>query len=52
MLYTETPDEINHELDKILSITREEIRDSAVKYLRPENSVVLYYLPKEQKTSK
>jgi len=45
-------DEINHELDKILSITREEIRDSAVKYLRPENSVVLYYLPKEQKTSK
>jgi zinc protease len=44
--------EINHELDKILSITREEIRDSAVKYLRPENSVVLYYLPKEQKTSK
>lgn len=44
--------EINLELDKILSITAENIRESAVKYLKPENSVVLYYLPKEQRASK
>ena len=44
--------EINLELDKILSITSEDIRGAAVKYLKPENSVVLYYLPKEQRASK
>lgn len=44
--------EINQELDKILMITREDIRESASRYLKPENSVVLYYLPKEQRASK
>lgn len=43
---------INEELGEILSITREEIRQSASKYLIPQNSVVLYYLPKEQRASK
>lgn len=43
---------INEELGEILSITRGEIHQAASKYLVPENSVVLYYLPKEQRASK
>ncbi len=43
---------INEELSEILSITRDELREAASKYLVPQNSVVLYYLPKEQRASK
>ena len=37
--------EINQDLDIIKSITREEIRDAAKKYLNKDQRVVLYYLP-------
>jgi len=39
--------EINEELDEIKSITREEIRSVAKKYLNKDQRVVLYYLPKK-----
>lgn len=39
--------DINKELDVIKSITREEIRDVAKKYLNTNQRVVLYYLPKK-----
>jgi zinc protease len=39
--------EINEELDEIKSITREEIRTVAKKYLNKDQRVVLYYLPKK-----
>ena len=37
---------INTELDKYLSVTREDIKRVANKYLVKDNRVVLYYLPK------
>jgi zinc protease len=37
--------DINNELTEIKSITREDIRDAAKKYLNPDKRVVLYYLP-------
>lgn len=39
--------DLNKELDVIKSITREEIRDVAKKYLNKNQRVVLYYLPKK-----
>ncbi len=39
---------INEELDEIRSITREEIRAAAKKYLKKDARVVLYYLPAEK----
>jgi predicted Zn-dependent peptidase len=36
---------INNELNEIKSITREDIRNAARKYLNPDSRVVLYYLP-------
>jgi zinc protease len=39
---------INTELQKYLAVTREDILAAAQKYLREDNRVVLYYLPKEQ----
>ncbi|MDB4922671.1 pitrilysin family protein [Mucilaginibacter sp.] len=36
---------VNEELTEIRSITREEIRDAAKKYLNPNQRLVLYYLP-------
>ncbi|MGN6395225.1 MAG: M16 family metallopeptidase [Mucilaginibacter sp.] len=36
---------VNKELDEIRSVTREEIRDAARKYLNPNQRLVLYYLP-------
>ncbi len=39
--------DINKELDVIKSITREEIRDVAKKYLNKDQRIVLYYLPKK-----
>ncbi|MEJ2881353.1 M16 family metallopeptidase [Pedobacter sp. GR22-6] len=38
---------INEELKEIQSISREEIRDVARKYLKKDGRVVLYYLPKK-----
>lgn len=39
--------DINEELEKVKSITREEIREVARKYLKKDQRVVLYYLPKK-----
>lgn len=39
--------DINEELDKVRSITREEIREVARKYLNKDQRIVLYYLPKK-----
>jgi len=39
--------DINEELEKVRSITREEIRDVARKYLNKDQRIVLYYLPKK-----
>jgi zinc protease len=36
---------VNKELTEIRSVTREEIRDAARKYLNPNQRLVLYYLP-------
>ena len=41
--------EINEELALYKSITREEIRDAAKKYLNTNQQVVLYYLPGKAK---
>ncbi|MEO6818683.1 MAG: pitrilysin family protein [Ginsengibacter sp.] len=38
---------INTELEQIKSVTREDIRNAAKKYLNPNQRVVLYYLPKK-----
>jgi zinc protease len=39
--------DINEELEKVRSITREEIREVARKYLNKDQRIVLYYLPKK-----
>ncbi|MGN6615661.1 MAG: M16 family metallopeptidase, partial [Ilyomonas sp.] len=36
---------VNEELKDVKSITREDIRDAAKKYLQPNSRLVLYYLP-------
>ena len=41
--------EINEELTQIRSVTREEIREAARKYLKTNQRLVLYYLPKKGK---
>ncbi|RXK81869.1 M16 family metallopeptidase [Filimonas effusa] len=43
--FKKNTNDINEELDEIRSITREEIRDIARKYLVKTQRVVLYYLP-------
>ncbi|RZM20905.1 MAG: insulinase family protein, partial [Pedobacter sp.] len=45
--HNKNTNEINEELKLIRSITREEIRDVARKYLKKDGRVVLYYLPKK-----
>jgi predicted Zn-dependent peptidase len=47
VLYGDT-DLINKELDIYKSITREEIREVAKKYLKPNQRVLLEYLPKKE----
>ncbi len=44
--YHKDTNHINEELTEIRSITREEIRDAARKYLNTGQRLVLYYLPK------
>ncbi len=44
--YHKDTNHINEELTEIRSITREEIRDAAKKYLNTNQRLVLYYLPK------
>ena len=39
---------INTEIEKYLSVTREDILNVAKKYYNKENRVTLYYLPKEK----
>lgn len=40
---------VNEELQKIRAVTREQIRDAAIKYLNKNQRVVIYYLPETQK---
>jgi len=47
--YFKNADLINHELDKIKSVSREDIKRVANKYFNKNNRVVLYYLPKSEK---
>jgi len=47
--YHKNTNEINDELTLIRSVTREEIRDAARKYLNTNQRLVLYYLPKKGK---
>jgi predicted Zn-dependent peptidase len=44
--YHKDTNHINEELTEIRTITREEIRDAARKYLNTSQRLVLYYLPK------
>ncbi len=39
---------INTEIERFNKVTREDLQRVAQKYLRPENRVVLYYLPKSE----
>jgi len=45
--HNKNTNDINEELDVIKSITPEEIRAVAKKYLNKDQRVVLYYLPKK-----
>lgn len=45
--HNKNTNDINEELETVRSITREEIRDVARKYLNKDQRVVLYYLPKK-----
>lgn len=45
--FNKNTNEVNEELKQVRSITREEIRDVAKKYLNKNQRLVLYYLPKK-----
>jgi zinc protease len=45
--HSKNTNDLNEQLVQIKSITREEIRDVAKKYLNKDQRVVLYYLPKK-----
>jgi zinc protease len=49
--YHKDTNHVNEELNLIRSITREEIRDAAKKYLNTNQRLVLYYLPGKAKTN-
>ncbi|MBW4890493.1 insulinase family protein [Mucilaginibacter sp. HMF5004] len=49
--YHKDTNHINEELTEIRSITREEIRDAAKKYLNTNQRLLLYYLPGKGKTN-
>ncbi|WP_225974153.1 hypothetical protein [Arachidicoccus ginsenosidivorans] len=44
--FNKNTNHINEELQEIRSVTREQIRDVARKYLNPNQRLILYYLPK------
>ncbi len=46
--YHKDTNHVNEELNEIRTITREEIRDAARKYLNTNQRVVLYYLPSKK----
>ena len=50
MLYDNT-DLINTEIDIYRSITREEIKEAAIKYLQPNQRVELEYLPEQKEAN-
>jgi len=45
MLYEDT-DLINSEIELYMEVSKEDIKNAAIKYLNKQNRVVLYYLPK------
>lgn len=45
--YFKKTDMVNTEIEKYLNVTKDDIKRVANKYMNPENSVVLYYLPKK-----
>lgn len=45
--YNKNTNNVNEQLQKIRSVTREQIREVAKKYLNKNQRVVLYYLPKK-----
>jgi zinc protease len=46
--YHRNTSHVNNELSEYLSVTKEDIRMAANKYLHPDQRVMLYYLPKKQ----
>jgi zinc protease len=42
---------VNTEIDRYMKVTREDLMKVAKKYLKKENRVVLYYLPKDQQSN-
>lgn len=49
LLYHKNTNRVNEELNEIRSITRDEIRLAARKYLNPQQQLTLYYLPGKTK---
>ena len=43
---------VNQEIEKYLSVTKDDIKQAAQKYLNTDNRVVLYYIPKNAKGKK
>lgn len=46
--YYNNTNQINEELDKYLSVSKEDLQKAAQQYFTPENRVVLYYLPNKK----
>ena len=47
IFFNKNTNNVNQELEKIRSVSREDIREAAKKYLQPNSRLVLYYLPKK-----